>query len=296
MGDALAALTVAREAGVTLALNGDDIVARARKVPPEIVEALKAVKPDLVHLLRQRQAAEALFTVERPAGASKAEWTDALRGLRAFLDQGWADIALLAGWSYSELFNVPALWSQIRLTGAAWLIGKWTVMAIDGDAIIVKSPWSSSQLKFRRQDDLRQLAATAEAATKVLSESEHCLVEAIVAYMADKVEVSATPRRLLTVMKQEPLDRAAAISRFVEIDDALFARGVEMWADGGHIVLGHYWKGCPRRKRVTVPSFAATEAEVADNKIDDETRIARLKTAAEAIFGSGIEVKETSDG
>jgi hypothetical protein len=125
--------------------------------------------------------------------------------------------------------------------------------------------------------------------------AEADLVAAIMGYMDDKVEVSALPERLLAVMGQEHLDRAAAISRFMEIDDALFARGIEMESDRGHIVLGHHWKGCRRQNRVTVLSLAAAEAEVAA-VVDDEAAIARFKAAAGALFGKGVEVVRVAPG
>jgi hypothetical protein len=167
-----------------------------------------------MRLLGQREAAEAVFAAKRPIGARKAEWAVALHGLRGFLDQGWADQALLAGWSPAELFNVPALWSQIRLTGVGLLIGEWNILSIDSKALVVSPPWSPiSQLKFRRQDDLRQLATATKCAPEALPEADAGLVAGIVSCMADKVKVSTSDE--------------AAIARFKAAAGALFGQGVE---------------------------------------------------------------------
>jgi hypothetical protein len=80
------------------------------------------------------------------------------------------------------------------------------------------------------------------------------LVEAVLDYMhvgnqeLEVVELSGTPERLLAVLGQPPAaDEAEAIARFMEIDDAFFAGGLEMWFDASHIVFGLHWTGCPRR-------------------------------------------------
>jgi hypothetical protein len=55
---ALAALAAARTAGVRLSLDGNDIIAEASSgVPSEVVEAIRAAKPDLVRVLRQHETA-----------------------------------------------------------------------------------------------------------------------------------------------------------------------------------------------------------------------------------------------
>jgi hypothetical protein len=289
----LKVIVAAREAGVRLLLEDGKLIAEASEVPPAMVAQLRTVRSDVLPLLALRKAAQPAFAAERPRGARAVEWVDALRGLKKFLADGWGDQAALLGWSTAELYAVPRVWARADLTGVALLVGRWQVVDVDAEAIAIKPPWSDSRLKLYRRDDLLQ--SPPKPAPGVLSESEAALVEAIVDYMRDKVEESATPERLLAVMGQEPLDRAAAISRFMEIDDALLARGIEMWLDHGHIVLGHHWKGCPLQERVTVLSLAAVEAEVAA-VVDDEGAIARFKAAAEALFGQGVEVVREGPG
>jgi hypothetical protein len=288
---ALAALAAARRVAVKLGLDGDKIVAESPYgVPDGLIEQLRAHRPEILHILKWRDPARAPVGAKRPPDASMDQWDAALLGLHHFLDGGWGKRALALGWSKPELFNLPALWAQISLTGAGWLIGEWQVTSVTAEEITITPPWSPiSQLKFRRRDDLRQLPLTTRSEPATADD----LVEAIISSMDDKVEVSALPERLLAVMEQEPLDGAAAIRRFMEIDDALFARGIEMWPDHGHIVLGHHGKGC--QKRVTVLSLAAAEAEVAA-VVDDEAAITRFKAVAEALFGQGVEVVRVHPG
>jgi hypothetical protein len=295
---ALEALAAARKAGVTLIVDGDNIVAEASRVPHALVEQLKAARSDILHILKWRDPAQAPFGVTRPPDATIEQWDAVLLGLYRFFAGKWDERAKACGWSDPELYATPKLWSHVSLTGIALLVGEWRVVAVDGEAVTVSPPWSpSSQLKFRHHPLLHRLyGGKVEPVPDPLPPgAEADLVEAVIRSKDDKVEVSALPERLLAVIGQEPLDRAAAISRFMEIDNALFARGIEMWPDHGHIVLGHHGKGCPRQKRVTVLSLAAAEAEVAA-VVEDEAAIARFKAAAEALFGQGVEVVRVGPG
>jgi hypothetical protein len=66
------------------------------------------------------------------------------------------------------------------------------------------------------------------------------LVEAIVAYMADRGTVSHTPDRLFTVIGQ-PLgeDEAIAVDLLSMIEDDLVERGIAMDISGGYVILTH---------------------------------------------------------
>jgi hypothetical protein len=46
-----------------------------------------------------------------------------VQGLQAFVASGWADQALLLGWTPIELYRVSFVWFRVDLTGAALLIG-----------------------------------------------------------------------------------------------------------------------------------------------------------------------------
>jgi hypothetical protein len=289
-GGALAALAAARKAGVRLSLDGDKIVAEARfEMPDALVEKLRAHRLDVLHILKWR--AQPPFGAKRQLGCTELQWDSALLGLHHFLADGWSERAQALGWSEGELFHLPALWSQIRLTGAAWLIGEWNVVEAAAEAITVKPPWSESQLKFYRQDDLRQLAVTTRPEPE--PEPANDLVEAIVACMADKVEVSATLRRLLAVMgRPADVDESVLLDEIMMLADALYARGVELRFDqaSGHVVLGLAWAGCPRRVDAAPVEIVTTTPTTPATVTDDEAAITRFKAAAEAVFGPGVEV------
>jgi hypothetical protein len=254
---ALTVFAVARRLDVRLDLRDGKLVAatKAGPLPTALLGLLKANRADVVAILEGR--AQPPFGARRPRDCTEVQWDAALRGLHHFFAGGWDQQALALGWSHAELFNLPALWSQIRLTGVGWLIGEWNVLAVDGEAISVQAPWSPlSRLAFRRSDELHRAVAVAEPVAKVLSDAEAALVDAIVAYMHvgdqenEKVEVSATPHRLLTLLGQPADDdEAVFLYQIMMLADALFARGVELRFDPaiGHVVLGLHWQGCPRR-------------------------------------------------
>jgi hypothetical protein len=158
---AIEALAAAKEAGVVLTLDGDGIVLETKTppLPADIVAMLKAAKPDLMRILEWREAARAALMAHEPEGCGlgppgaygvrKPLWEIATGGLRRFLAGGWADQACLMGWSKDELYRVPALWSQIWLTGAALLIGDRKVVAVTADNIVIETR-AGSQLKFSR--------------------------------------------------------------------------------------------------------------------------------------------------
>jgi hypothetical protein len=179
---------------------------------------LKGARDELVHILKWRDPEQAPFGIKRPLDATEVQWDAALLGLHRFIRGGWDKRALALGWSHPELFNVPDRWSQIRRTGAALLVGEWNILSIDSGALVVSPPWSpSSQLKFRRQDDLRQLATATKCTPEALPEAEVGLVAGVVGYMADKVKVSTDE---------------AAIARFKAAAEALFGQGVEVVRGG----------------------------------------------------------------
>ena len=191
---AIAVLAVARRLGVKLSLDGDGMLVAETKVgtlPATLLAMLKGARDDLVAILKWRDPEQAPFSIKRPLDATEVQWDAALLGLHHFLGGGWSDWALALGWSHPELFNVPARWSQIRLTGAALLVGEWNILSFDCGALVVSPPWSPiSQLKFRRQDDLRQLATATKCTPEALPEAGG--VAGVVSCMAHKVKVSTS--------------------------------------------------------------------------------------------------------
>jgi hypothetical protein len=143
--------TIARaeKAGVVVRLDDGEIVAEADTLPSAIIAELKAIRPGLMRLLKARDAAERAMRAERPDDCWTHRWSEAQRGLVGFIHAGWGDRAALLGWTAEELYRLPPLWSQIHLTGCAWLVGDKKVLVATADHIVIEAS-QGSRLKFRR--------------------------------------------------------------------------------------------------------------------------------------------------
>ena len=67
----------------------------------------------------------------------------------ASLTEGWADKARACGWSDTELFALPPLWSRLDLTGCAWLLGDKKVIEVSAGAITIETERGARQ-RLRR--------------------------------------------------------------------------------------------------------------------------------------------------
>jgi hypothetical protein len=146
---ALDALATASAAGVTITLDGNELILEAPKLPPDVVGLLRGVKADLLRVLAAREAAHTALAAKPPSDCPESQWKPARRGLERFIADRWGDQAALLGWTAEELYRVPPLWSRIDLTGAAWLVGFRRVTAVTADNIVIESR-AGSRLKFRR--------------------------------------------------------------------------------------------------------------------------------------------------
>jgi hypothetical protein len=148
---AFEAIAAATAAGVKLTLDGDGIIVETETppLPADVVEALRAVKSDLMRVLEWREAAKSAFDAKPPSGARADIWTKALRGLHRFVWEGWADRAALMGWTKAELYRLPPVWARVDLTGAALLIADRKVIAVSRESIAIRAG-SGSTLKFYR--------------------------------------------------------------------------------------------------------------------------------------------------
>ena len=145
---ALEALNAATTAGVRVKLQGGRIMIGYRREPPEaVVDLLRANESALLMVLSAREAARAALAAN--PDSSNDHWTEAMRGLKRFVDDGWSDKAALLGWTGEELYRAPPLWSRVDLTGAALLIGDRQVVAVTEASIVIETP-SGARLKFRR--------------------------------------------------------------------------------------------------------------------------------------------------
>ena len=146
---ALKALAAANAAGVAVILDGDGLILDPTP-PATLITQIKAVKPDLLRVLAGREAARAVIhTAEPPPECSPQRWVVARRGLRRFVQDGWADSAALFGWTLEELYAVPPVWGRVDLCGAALLIGDHRAVAVTEASIVVETR-SGAHLKFRR--------------------------------------------------------------------------------------------------------------------------------------------------
>jgi hypothetical protein len=148
---AFEALEAAKVAGVRLSLDGDGIVVETKTppLPKDVVEALRAVKPQLMHVLEWREAAKAAFDAKPPPKVRPEKWSEALRGLHRFVWDGWGDRAALMGWTKDGLYGLPPVWARVDLCGAALLIGDRKVIAITAESIATQAR-SGSVLRFYR--------------------------------------------------------------------------------------------------------------------------------------------------
>jgi hypothetical protein len=146
--NALTALAAAKAAGVRLTLDGGDgilLETKAAELPEDVVDLIIAAKSDLLRILEWRDAARAALAAKMPADAYEKRWNKALRGLRRFASEGWADRAALLGWTKDELYRLPERWAAIHLVGAAWLIGDHKVVAVTADNIVIETHTGARQ-------------------------------------------------------------------------------------------------------------------------------------------------------
>jgi hypothetical protein len=62
----------------------------------------------------------------------------------------WAEIAISKGWAFDELFNCPEPFTNLSAMGAAWCVDDAVVLAVETDAILIKTPVGSRQRIYRR--------------------------------------------------------------------------------------------------------------------------------------------------
>ena len=140
---AIDALIAAKAAGVTITVDGDGLI-----LDPALIARLKAVKPDILRVVAAEKP-PIIDAAEPPPGCLPHHWVVARRGLRRFVQDGWADSAALFAWTLEELYRVPPVWSRVDLTGAALLIGDRKTIAVTEESIVIETP-AGSHLRFRR--------------------------------------------------------------------------------------------------------------------------------------------------
>jgi hypothetical protein len=143
-------LAAAARHRVALEAEGDHLVASAAVKPPDsLFDALRANKPAIMAMVRARAAASDAMRAPAPPDCDDKRWSAAVRGLRAFVEKGWADVASALGWTPEELYRVPPVWSRVDLTGAALMLEGKSVVAVTTDSIVIETPSGARQRFYR---------------------------------------------------------------------------------------------------------------------------------------------------
>lgn len=115
----------ATAAGIRLVPDGDTLRLRTRRDPPaELIEALRAHKPEILAALRQPGFAECLsrlLAMPYPAHIDVDRWALFLADAAAFVAL-WGPQAERTGWRASDLFAVPG--------GLCWALEGREVVAL----------------------------------------------------------------------------------------------------------------------------------------------------------------------
>ena len=139
--------------------DGKAVFKAAAAPPADIVALIDARKAEVSAFLhpdavRGRLDAEAeVLQAPQPPDVRDGEWEAALRGLRSFIELGYAEEALRLGWARDQLFAIPKLWARVDLCGAGLLIGDREVSDVTPGAIRVKTS-SGATLAFHRKPEI----------------------------------------------------------------------------------------------------------------------------------------------
>jgi hypothetical protein len=158
--DCAAALRVLRRLewhGVSVTWDGDGVAFHPpQPVPDGVLEALAAMmrpfadgrsRLDLAH--ERHDSLLQAVKGAAPSDATDAQWKTAIEGLRIFLLSGWGAAAEAAGWTPSELYAVPPVWSRVDLCGVGLLIGDSEIVEITPTRIQIKTAGGALQSFYR---------------------------------------------------------------------------------------------------------------------------------------------------
>ena len=113
----------------------------------DLVASLKAAKADILRVLsnwrrpRRRSRRRRLRIARRSRGGAARP--------QALFGEGWGDGGA-ARLDAEKLNRLPELWSQIDLTGAAWIVGVKRVIAATEASIVIERRVTGARLMFRR--------------------------------------------------------------------------------------------------------------------------------------------------
>ena len=167
-------LKTALAAGMTIAVDGEDLVLAAEAPPSaDMLHALTCHKPEIVRLLRHKGAGPsgirrqspatcggpaewvsgfaALAAAEPPDGFTQQQWRQLLEDAESFLD-GWASEAIRQGWSVLDAFGVHVRAPAARYDGMGLvpLIGGGKIVALTADRATIRMPSGSELTVLKR--------------------------------------------------------------------------------------------------------------------------------------------------
>lgn len=208
------ALMAARAVGVSVELDGGELVLEAAGPPPiAVLAALKHYKADIISLLRppleagdwQASFDERAAIIENDGGAARV-WAEALARLDParppcdvspmrwlcfiddcgwFIDEGWAARAEALGWGPLDLFgcNRDKPFARISRAGLLWLLAGRKLSALTADTAAITTPSGGHVTFYRRQLETGGVLAweLADHAIQVTSELCQCRTSPLVA-------------------------------------------------------------------------------------------------------------------
>ena len=154
------AIELAHQHGVELEPRGELLHYRAdAQPPPEVVEALRANKAEILAVLADQQQSapddwydghRRLLAMPAPGDISPDEWRIFIRSCGAFLSSPWAERAASLGWGAFDLFGCDpkAPLARVDRMGLLWLLRDNSIVALTDETAITKTP-SGSRLTFR---------------------------------------------------------------------------------------------------------------------------------------------------
>lgn len=163
---ALEALTMARAAGVSLALNGETVRIRYPLPRPQaVIDALRAHKAEIVRALTNNSHEPAAsvpdawstglagMRARAPAAVPAALWASLVEGSHGLLANGWAAKAHMLGWTALDLFGCHPLrpCARVDCQGLVWALARdRTLAALSRDQARLLTP-SGATLRFHRR-------------------------------------------------------------------------------------------------------------------------------------------------
>ncbi len=154
------AIELAHRHGVELEPRGELLHYRAAaQPPPEVLEALREHKPEIMAALATvspstpqewLEGVSGLRAMPAPEGMAPESWMLFLASCNAFMEGPWPGKAASLGWTAHNLFGCHALKPVERVDrmGLLWLLGGGRIAALTSESATIEMP-SGSRLTYR---------------------------------------------------------------------------------------------------------------------------------------------------